>query len=306
MPVSVCLARRGAVFAADMRFPPQPTRRVSCRSFGYLPSGRPLRDLYGWLFGSRNLLKRLQARDILAALDLRAHEAVLDFGCGTGFMTVEMAKLAHRAVGIDVDPRVGANEVPPFLAERLSFLEVSGIDLPFADCTFDVVLASEVLPMVEDPQVFLSEIVRVLRPGGRAIVVNGTGHPAIRTAYRGDHFLLRAARRIWKGVPSDYSTYEAKLQASFGTAQGRFFGRDDLILLLNEAGLECEGVAHSPRKLAGAWISWSQFVRVVRGGPSLRTRLFVGQLAAWSLVSLLDRRDYEGGVILAARKSLAR
>lgn len=285
-----------------VQFPPQPARHVSHRSFGYLRTGRPLRDLYVWLFGARNLLKRLQARDILAVLRLRESDAVLDFGCGTGFMTVEMAKVAHQAVGIDVDPRVRSNDVPAFLAGRLSFLQVSGEHLPFADCTFDLVLASEVLPMVGDPQIFLTEIVRVLSPGGRAVVVNGTGHPSIEAAYQRDGCLLRAAKRIWDRVPPDYSTYEAALQASFGTAQHRFFTRQDLERLVTEAGLTCETISHSPRRLTGAWISWSQFMRVARGRPPLKTRLFVGQLVASSLVNRFDRRDYEGGVILAARK----
>ena len=52
----------------------------------------------------------------MAALDIKPTDRVLDFGCGSGYMTVEMAKLAAKATGIDVNPYVASIKVPRSLA----------------------------------------------------------------------------------------------------------------------------------------------------------------------------------------------
>ena len=110
---------------------PAPSVRPSFLSFGYLPIGIAKYDLPGRLFGNPNLIKRLQAPDLMAALDIRPSDSVLDFGCGSGYMTVEMAKLAAKATGIDVIPYVNSIRVPPSLTGRLEYIQTSGTRLPF-------------------------------------------------------------------------------------------------------------------------------------------------------------------------------
>ena len=75
--------------------------KVKYHNFGYIPTGS-IRDIRGKLFGHINLLKRLQAKDIMKALNIEPGDLLLDFGCGSGYMTVEMAKLGKKTYGIDI------------------------------------------------------------------------------------------------------------------------------------------------------------------------------------------------------------
>jgi ubiquinone/menaquinone biosynthesis C-methylase UbiE len=280
-----------------------PSPSVRYLSFGFIPSGSFRSDLMGRLFGAPNLLKRLQARDVMTALDIRPGEQVLDFGCGSGHFTVEMAKLAGKAWGIDINPYIGSISIPPALRGRLEFIVVEGQRLPFPDAHFDRVLASEILPMAPDPLVFLAEIRRVLKPGGRLVVVNGAGHPAIREAYRSSSHLLRLLKRLYpERMPPSYEEYCRILQASFGTAQRGFLERADVCGLLERSGFKVTEVTGSPGYLAGTYFSWSQFLLYLRTGRTLSQRNFTFNYFLFSLIRLLETRKHEGGLLCIAAR----
>jgi SAM-dependent methyltransferase len=279
------------------------SRSVSYWRFGFVPRRSWKATALGWLIGHRNLLKRLQAPEVLGALGLAREDTALDFGCGAGFFTVEMSKLARRVVGIDVAPALEGVRVPERLRGRLSYVRASGAALPLADATVDVVLASEVLPMSSDARPFLDEIRRVLRPGGRLVVVNGAGHPAIRAAYESRPRLLRwLASRYPERMPASYEDYCARLQGSFGTARQGFLSSDDVRSLLTSAGFEPGAPAYSPGAWAGALYSWSMFLLYLRTGRTLSQRFFLPKFLALSLLRPFDKARYEGGLILVATR----
>jgi SAM-dependent methyltransferase len=92
---------------------------------------------------------------------------LLDAGCGTGFNLVPLGRLG-RASGIDLAPEALARC-------RVRAVRVARADLrrlPFADATFDVATSFDVLyhAWVEDDGAAVREMVRVLRPGGLALV----------------------------------------------------------------------------------------------------------------------------------------
>ena len=92
--------------------------------------------------------------------------AVLDLGCRTGALTQHYAK-GNWIVGVDVDRR--ALELAK---ERLGIETVWADiedELPFADDSFDVVVAGEVLEHLADPAAAVENVHRVLRPGGRFV-----------------------------------------------------------------------------------------------------------------------------------------
>jgi SAM-dependent methyltransferase len=98
-------------------------------------------------------------------------QRVLDFGCGSGYGSAEIAETAARVVGVDVsdDAIVYARE--HFVRDNLAFqcIDPEGA-LPFADGSFDTVLSFQVIEHVPDPARYLSEIRRVLVPGGRLVL----------------------------------------------------------------------------------------------------------------------------------------
>ncbi len=96
---------------------------------------------------------------------VHAGESVLDVGCGEGRFTAALADAGARAVGIDVahEPLRRARSVRPDLDLRLVAPD-GAWDLPDAD--FDAVWAGETIEHVVDTAGWLSEVRRVLRPGG--------------------------------------------------------------------------------------------------------------------------------------------
>lgn len=92
---------------------------------------------------------------------------VLDVACGTGATTREAAKRAGtggRVVGLDCNP--GMLAVAGRQDERIEWVEGSAEALPFEQATFDAVLCNFGLMFFTDRAAALSEMRRVIRPGG--------------------------------------------------------------------------------------------------------------------------------------------
>ena len=97
---------------------------------------------------------------------------VLDYGCGSGYGSWQVAQRAVHVVGVDVAPDAVAHASDHFQADNLSFEAIDPArPLPFASESFDVVLSFQVFEHVRDTQKYLAEIARVLVPGGRMILV---------------------------------------------------------------------------------------------------------------------------------------
>jgi len=100
-------------------------------------------------------------------------EAVLDIGCGAGVDSIIAAKLAGPSgsvTGIDLVPEMlaRARENARLAGvDNVSFQESSAEQLPFPDNSFDVVISNGVFNLVVDKYKALSEVFRVLKPGGR-------------------------------------------------------------------------------------------------------------------------------------------
>jgi len=90
---------------------------------------------------------------------------VLDFGCGTGALARGLARRGWRVSGTDASDAMlsQARQLAPDL--ELVPLPLGG-PLPFADRSFDAVVASSVFEYLADPNATLREIARVLAPGG--------------------------------------------------------------------------------------------------------------------------------------------
>jgi 2-polyprenyl-3-methyl-5-hydroxy-6-metoxy-1,4-benzoquinol methylase len=96
-------------------------------------------------------------------------ERVLDVGCGEGRFTVELARAGAHVVGLDVaqEPLRRARGRHPELDLRLAPAEGPW---ELDDASFDAVWAGEVIEHVADTAGWLSEVRRVLRPGGRLLL----------------------------------------------------------------------------------------------------------------------------------------
>ena len=103
---------------------------------------------------------------VLASIGPVAGLRVLDLGCGKGRFAVALARLGAQVVGIDLSAAMLA------AAGEIDRARASARRLPFADATFDAVIAVEVLEHVGAVRPVLLEARRVLRPGGRLAIVD--------------------------------------------------------------------------------------------------------------------------------------
>jgi ubiquinone/menaquinone biosynthesis C-methylase UbiE len=118
--------------------------------------------------------------------------AVLDAGCGTGFGTELLSRRAVRAVGIDLKDKLLCYGDDCYGKPGLDFAVMDVGRIGFADESFDVVVADELLEHLPDHRPFLDECMRVLKPQGTLIcaTVNrvhsfGTGdNPLNRNHFR--------------------------------------------------------------------------------------------------------------------------
>jgi SAM-dependent methyltransferase len=115
--------------------------------------------------------------------ELRPGDRALDLGCGAGDFTAAMAEAGARAIGVEVAQAAveRARGRHPGLDFRLVPIEGP---LPLEDSSFDVVWASEVIEHVDDTARWLSEVRRVLAPGGRLLVTTPS-HGRLRVALGG-------------------------------------------------------------------------------------------------------------------------
>ena len=105
-------------------------------------------------------------------------EQILDIGCGAGVDTILAAIIAGSkgtVVGVDIVPEMIAraeSNLQLMDLGNVNFQKVSGEKLPFSDDTFDVVISNGVINLIPDKEAAMSEIIRVLKPGGRLMVAD--------------------------------------------------------------------------------------------------------------------------------------
>jgi ubiquinone/menaquinone biosynthesis C-methylase UbiE len=116
-------------------------------------------------------------QEIVGWLGVGPGMRVLDVGCGPGTFAALAADAGAEVVAVDVSAGVietaKAQAARLGLAERISFETASLLDLPFEAAQFDLVWASMVIHHIEDPVAAMTELGRVLKPGGRIAIREG-------------------------------------------------------------------------------------------------------------------------------------
>lgn len=104
----------------------------------------------------------------------------LDVGCGTGFLSLELAARGHRVIGIDFAPAMltEARRKTAQSGAVIRFEEADAEKLPFPPGSFDLVISRHVLWTLPHPEAAIAEWVRLLRPAGRLAVIDGQFDPS--------------------------------------------------------------------------------------------------------------------------------
>ena len=105
----------------------------------------------------------------------RAALDALDAGCGTGFLAFELAARGHRVTGVDFAPAMIAEARRKASTRGVSirFEEADAEQLPFPPGSFDLAMSRHLLWTLPHPEAAIDEWIRVLRPCGRLVIVDG-------------------------------------------------------------------------------------------------------------------------------------
>jgi len=254
------------------------TRAYRRHAYGY-PDGLP-----GWL---RNLARlavpypegaEAVGFSVMYLRSLPGGE-MLDVGCGAGAQLVQLRELGWRVVGVDLDTRAVE------LATRLHHLDVRQGTLEeqrFPSDRFDAVTLSHTIEHVHDPMGLVRECGRVLKPGGRLVVVTPNA----------DSLGHRRLGASWIGLQPPRHLY--------------LFSCGTLRRLAERAGLDVVSVRSSVRNAEFTWLlgrgaltEWPRpGQRPPRGWAGRRARAF--QLAEWML-TLAGREAGEEIVLIACK-----
>ena len=112
---------------------------------------------------------------------------VLDYGCGTGYGSRHLARVAESVTGVDVSTSAIDYARSRYPGDRLSFDVIRPVEqgpLPFADASFDAVVSFQVIEHVPSPDLYLAEAARVLRTGGLFLCATPDRGTRLRPAQR--------------------------------------------------------------------------------------------------------------------------
>ena len=116
----------------------------------------------------------LDPDQFVVRVDISPGSSVADLGAGPGFFTLPLARRvgsSGRVYALDVAPEMVARLEALALPAHVEVLLSGESHIPLPDGSVDAALLAFVLHELESPQAFLSDVRRIMRPGGRLIVI---------------------------------------------------------------------------------------------------------------------------------------
>ena len=156
-------------------------------------------------------------------------DRVLDACCGTGDLAVEAERRGGRVVGLDFSPQM--LERARRKSGTIEWVQGDALALPFADSAFDAATVGFGVRNLEDLEIGLRELARVLRPGGKVAVLEITRPRGI----------LRPFFRLWFDVLVPLAGKVlpgGKAYTYLPASVRRFPGPEDLSALMGRSGFE--------------------------------------------------------------------
>jgi SAM-dependent methyltransferase len=105
-----------------------------------------------------------------------AGKDVVELGCGTAYFSARLAKLGARPVGVDPTPAQLATARRMMTETGIEFplVEAPGESVPLPDASFDIALSEYGASLWAEPERWVAEAARLLRPGGRLVFLTNS------------------------------------------------------------------------------------------------------------------------------------
>lgn len=200
------------------------------------------------------------AWDRILALVLAGRRSleVIDLGCGTGFLALELARRGHRVTGVDFAPAMiaaaRAKAAEAGLAVR--FEEGDAEALRFPPRTFDLAVSRHLLWTLPHPEAAIAEWIRVLRPGGRLAVIDGLADPEAAAALPQESAHASPEyRAIGDRLPFLDGKPRGDIERLFAAHGLLSVGGDDVpdLVAAQEERMRAEGIAARRRRRYVVW-----------------------------------------------------
>ncbi len=206
-----------------------------------------VRGMFASIAGSYDLNNRVHSlwrdqawrRYAVKAAAVKAGDVVVDVACGTGDLTEAFAQTpAERVVGIDFTHEMlteavrKQRQLDERRSARITYLEGDAQRLPLADDSCDVLSIAFGIRNVSDPKAALAEFARVLRPGGRLVILEFDRPSFAPMRWFNDWYCGWLMPRTATLISGDRSGAYKYLPKSVGT----FMARAELLKAIAAAG----------------------------------------------------------------------
>ena len=150
--------------------------------------------------------RRQMAPEQLLAEHVKPGAAVLEIGAGTGFWTETLAQIVGEEghiYAVDVEP-IMLDELRTLVEERdlknVTVVPSQDVTIPLPDRSADIAFLGFVLHELAEPIVFLREVVRLLKPHGRVLVVDWQKRPTVQGPPIGERLSREEAQALLGAV----------------------------------------------------------------------------------------------------------
>jgi len=212
-------------------------------------------------YAANSVVQQTWARELIAKLDLRGDEHILDVGCGDGKVTAEIARAVPNGsvAGVDASAEMIAFAKKTFPSARIANVAFRVMDARKIKLArrFDLVFSNAALHWVDDHEEFLRGAAAALKPSGRLVVsCGGKGNAqdvfvALRPEMRLAHW-----REFFRKIPEPYF----------------FYAPEEYKKWLAKAGFQTQGIRLTPKDATypgadgfAAWLrtTWIPYVQRV-------------------------------------------
>lgn len=207
---------------------------------------RRVREMFSAIATSYDLNNRLHSmwrdqawrRSAVRMCDVTSSDRVLDVACGTGDLSLAFAAASpERVIGLDFTHemvQIALTKVPDNADVPITFGDGDAMRLPMVDQTVDVVSIAFGIRNVAEPMRAVHEFYRVLRPGGRLMILEFSlpRNAILRGLY--NFYFRHIMPRTATLISGDRSGAYKYLPKSVNT----FIGREQLIDMMDQAGFK--------------------------------------------------------------------